>query len=197
MKRVVPLLLLVPLLILGCGPGAEVDEQPAEEAAAPAPDPSTPEGKIAEATAAAPAAIGAGAMVMDWPATPEGAMTELRPGTNGYTCMPNVPTTPGPDPMCFDSHWMEWASGWMSKSQPKVTGVGVAYMLQGGSDASNTDPFATGPAPGEGWVETGPHVMVVVPDPKALDGMNTDYTSGAPYVMWQGTPYAHIMVPIR
>jgi hypothetical protein len=99
--------------------------------------------------------------------------------------------------MCFDAHWMEWASAWMTKTQPKVTGVGVAYMLQGGSDPSNTDPFATGPAPGEDWVDSGAHVMVVVPDPKTLDGMSTDFRSGAPYVMWQGTPYAHIMVPIR
>ena len=34
-------------------------------------------------------------------------------------------------------------------------------MLQGGSDASNDDPFATTPPPGEPWVATGPHVMVV------------------------------------
>ena len=34
-------------------------------------------------------------------------------------------------------------------------------MLSGGSDASNTDPYATGPAPGNNWVATGSHVMIV------------------------------------
>jgi hypothetical protein len=69
-------------------------------------------------------------------------------------------------------------------------------MLQGGSDASNTDPFATEPGAGE-WVETGPHVMMVVPDPAALANVSDDYRSGAPYVMWRGTPYAHVMMPVR
>ena len=33
--------------------------------------------------------------------------------------------------------------------EPNTQVVGLAYMLQGGSDASNTDPFATEPAEGE------------------------------------------------
>jgi hypothetical protein len=35
------------------------------------------------------------------------------------------------------------------------------YMLAGGTDASNTDPYATEPAPGADWVRTGRHVMIV------------------------------------
>ncbi len=69
-------------------------------------------------------------------------------------------------------------------------------MLHGGSDASNTDPFATEPAPGEEWIESGPHIMIVVPESAALENLPTDPTSGGPYVMWKGTPYAHIMVPV-
>jgi hypothetical protein len=99
--------------------------------------------------------------------------------------------------MCLDAHWGEWAAGFMSHKPPKVTGTGIAYMLQGGSDASNKDPFATAPAQGEGWVDSGPHIMVVVPDPKSLDSMNDDFKSNQPYVMWKGTPYAHIMVPVK
>ena len=33
-------------------------------------------------------------------------------------------------------------------------------MLQGGSDASNTDPFATKPAEGEDWMNAPAHIMV-------------------------------------
>jgi hypothetical protein len=29
-----------------------------------------------------------------------------------------------------------------------------------------------------------------------LDAFPTDPDSGGPYVMWKGTPYAHLMVPI-
>jgi hypothetical protein len=38
--------------------------------------------------------------------------------------------------------------------------------------------------------------MIVVPDLKSLDGISTDPHNGGPYVMYKGTPYAHIMAPI-
>jgi hypothetical protein len=38
--------------------------------------------------------------------------------------------------------------------------------------------------------------MILVPDPKMLEGISTDPQSGGPYVMYKGTPYAHIMVPV-
>jgi hypothetical protein len=74
--------------------------------------------------------------------------------------------------------------------------MGLVYMLQGGSDASNSDPFATSPQGGK-WVTTGPHVMVV-----GMAGMLGNYpktadTPDKPYIMWPGTPYEHIMMPVR
>jgi hypothetical protein len=50
--------------------------------------------------------------------------------------------------MCLDPSGMAWAEAWMHKKTPPTDKVGFAYMLQGGSDASNADPHATGPAPG-------------------------------------------------
>jgi hypothetical protein len=38
--------------------------------------------------------------------------------------------------------------------------------------------------------------MVVIPDTSQLDKMNSDPSTGGPWVMWKGTPYAHIMVPM-
>jgi hypothetical protein len=99
--------------------------------------------------------------------------------------------------MCLDKQWQEWAAAWIGKRQPKVTGVGVAYMLRGDKGASNTDPYATGPTANNQWVKSGPHIMVVLPDPKQLEGIPTDPKSGGPFVMWKGTPYAHIMVPVQ
>lgn len=37
--------------------------------------------------------------------------------------------------------------------------------------------------------------MIVVPDAKALEGLSTDPKDPV-YVMWKGTPYAHIMVRV-
>ena len=41
-----------------------------------------------------------------------------------------------------------------------------------------------------------PHLMIVVPSLAALEGISTDPNNGGPYVMYPGTPYAHIMAPI-
>lgn len=70
-------------------------------------------------------------------------------------------------------------------------------MLEGGSDASNTDPFKMRPDSGEQWIDTGPHVMIVIPNVRGLAGLTTDHAGGGPYIMWQNTPYAHVMVPVR
>jgi hypothetical protein len=51
-------------------------------------------------------------------------------------------------------------------------------------------------APGQ-WIESGPHLMRMPADPSSLDGMTTDFNSGAPYVMFAGTTYAHVMYPMQ
>ncbi len=152
--------------------------------------PATP-ALIANALGAAPAAVARGAAVM----TGDGKV--LRKGTNGWTCMPDDPRTPGQDPMCFDKAGLDWAMAWMGHKQPPAGKVGMAYMLKGGSDASNLDPYAKGPS--GRWVTTGPHVMIL----SAEAARSSGYPGGAhpdtskPYVMFGGTPYAHIMLPTK
>jgi hypothetical protein len=162
-------------------------------AAAPAAD--TPEGKIASALSAAPAEISSQAAVMEMNAS--GQMVELRPGTNGWMCVPDGSVSPGVDPMCADPGAQQWLTAYFGRQTPSPTGMGIAYMLAGGSDASNTDPFAEAPAPGEQWVASGPHVMVMPPMASHLDAYPTDPNNGGPWVMWKGTPYAHLMVPVQ
>jgi hypothetical protein len=156
--------------------------------------------KIANAMSAAPAEIGRHAAIMDWPTASGGKPTQLRAGTNGWVCFPNSPTGFGSasvdDPMCLDAQWQAWGEAWMSKSPPKITDTGIAYMLKGDRGASNTDPFATGPTATNEWVVSPPHVMVLYADTRMLDGFPTDPLSGGPWVMWKGTPYAHLMVPV-
>ena len=62
--------------------------------------------------------------------------------------------------MCLDANGMEWLHAWMNKTTPPDK-VGIVFMFVTGSDASNTDPFATAPAAGRRWISTGPHMRVV------------------------------------
>ena len=145
---------------------------------------------IASATSAAPASIGAKAAVM------AGDGKLLRKGSNGWTCMPDNPATPGPDPMCFDKGGLHWAMAWMAHKLPTPSTIGFAYMLAGGVDASNTDPFATKPA--AKWVRTGPHLMILnaaIAEGSPYPSREAKPDTSKPYVMFGGTPYAHIMMP--
>jgi len=100
--------------------------------------------------------------------------------------------------MCMDANALKWAEAWMAHKEPPAGAVGLMYMLEGGSDASNTDPWGTAPASGGKWVETGPHVMVVG-SKEILAGhpSGPKPDTSVPYVMWAGTPYAHLMVPVK
>ena len=84
----------------------------------------------------------------------------------------------------------------MNKKPFKAEKIGMAYMLAGDTGASNTDPFATAPTATNQWVVTPAHIMVLTPDVKQLDALPTSPNNGGPFVMWKGTPYAHIMVPV-
>jgi hypothetical protein len=95
-------------------------------------------------------------------------MRTLRKGTSAWTCVPNDPSTLGDDPMCLDPVAMEWLHASMKKASP-LNKMGFIYMMKGGWDFSNTDPFATTPHSGKPTI-TGPHVMIVGPAAKSLPG---------------------------
>ena len=145
---------------------------------------------IQDALSAAPATVAMNATVMDW------EQNVLREGSNGWTCFPSPPNIKN-GPMCLDEAWLDWAHAWMTQGPVAVERVGIAYMLQGDGGSSNIDPFAEGPTADNEWVVEGPHLMLIVPDPSVFDGLPTDPASGGPYVMWRGTPYAHVMIPVH
>jgi hypothetical protein len=99
--------------------------------------------------------------------------------------------------MCGDQNAMEWVMAWAGHKPPPHN-VGLMYMLAGGTDFSNTDPYATKPTRQNHWIKTGPHVMIVG-DAEMLKNYPTsaDPDTSQPYVMWAGTPYAHLMAPVR
>jgi hypothetical protein len=125
---------------------------------------------------------------------PDGKMKVIKQGDNGWTCM-----DPGGAPMCADKAAMEWAQAWQDKG-PAPQKLGFIYMLRGDNGTSNTDPYATKQTPDNNWVKTGSHVMIVGAEAK---GMMEWYPRDAkpdpkkPYVMWPGTPYEHLMIPVK
>ena len=151
---------------------------------------------IKSAMSAAPEAISKNATIIDVSA--DGKIRVVRKGSNNFTCMADNPNTPGPDPMCADRNAMLWVDAWLKKKTPPKNKVGFMYMLSGGTDASNTDPYAQKPTANNNWVETGPHVMIV-----GAKGLVDNYPRGAkpdttqPYVMWGGTRYEHLMIPVK
>ena len=159
--------------------------------------PPTDKQLIASAMSAAPAKVAKGATIVAMEA--DGKMRTLREGTNGFTCMPDNPATPGPDPMCMDKNALEWAHAWIGHTNPTPGKVGFMYMLSGGTDASNTDPYAAKPDAKNHWIKTGPHIMIVGADQSFYDmyPKSADPDTSVPYVMWAGTPYQHLMAPVK
>ncbi len=146
--------------------------------------------------------IGAGATVLDWNDSLKAPGTELRKGTNGWTCLPLMPPPAGgytkpveTAAMCADAQTMLWAQGYMTKTKPKNTMLGIGYMLHGDLGGSNTDPYGMTQTADNDWVVSGPHLMILPADVTRIKNIPTDHRTGAPYQMWKGTPYAHIMVP--
>ncbi len=146
--------------------------------------------KIARAMSAAPAAIATNATIADVDA--KGKMTVLRKGTNGFTCFPGHIGVIGDDPICMDAPSMQWANDWTAhKPKPTNTTPGVSYMFAGGKDFSATDPWATKSAHPLTW---GPHYMIMWPFSAKTSGLSTAPSNTGTWIMWAGTPYAHLMV---
>ena len=137
-------------------------------------------------------------------------MEMLREGTNGWTCLPVNPRgMSDPEngwkdaheamPLCGDAEVFKWISAYLSDEVPDMDYDGYAWMLHGDMGEDNSTPkiMSKDDAKEGHWIESGPHLMRMPKDPSSLDGMTTDFNSGAPYVMFSGTPYAHVMYPIQ
>lgn len=150
-----------------------------------------PEGNpefIAKAISAAPADIGKNAAVIR---VGEGfKLTEVRSGTNGWTCAVDM----SGEPWCADAAGLEWFRAVFTQADPPEKS-GFIYMMAGDLGTSNHDPYATDKSH---WVKTGPHVMIVG---KAAHEMAANYPNSLdpdpshPYVMFPGTKYQHLMLP--
>ena len=150
----------------------------------------TVEQKIGLAKAAAPSNVSDEARVLD------ADNTVLQDGDNGWTCMVGTPPN-YENPMCVDAVWLGWLDAYMNKTPYKneTRAIGFSYMLVGDIPVDNDDPFNTDEGKNT-WVQEGPHLMLLVPQGLFGD-LPRDPYAGGPYVMWEGSEYAHIMVPLE
>jgi hypothetical protein len=145
--------------------------------------------KIAQAMSAGPDNVSTSAQIIDTDA--QGKMVVLREGNNGFTCMPGKPNVLGEPPMCIDAPSMQWfADAKAHKPKPTNTVPGITYMLAGASQRSDSDPNDTTSMP----IDVGPHWMIMWPfDPKTT-GLPTTHKPTGAYIMWAGSPYAHLHI---
>jgi hypothetical protein len=153
-------------------------------------DPSeTTQEKIARAMSAGPTDVADSAKIIDTDA--QGKIIVLRKGNNGFTCMPGNPKVVGAPPTCADAAAMQWFGDFKAhKAKPTNTEPGIVYMLAGATQRSDTDPYDKTSPP----IPIGPHWMIMWPfDPK-ITGLPTTHKPTGAYIMWAGSPYAHLHV---
>ena len=162
------------------------------------------EWKIWAYSTAAPSFIASGCKVMELDGT------VLREGLNGWTAMPGNPRgMSDPEngwkdpheamPMVMDAQAMKWAMAFMSGKKPELDNDGWMYMLHGdmGEDNTKQSVFNKEDAAEGHWIESGPHIMLMPKDPSSLKGLTSDFNSGGPYIMFEGTGYDHVMIPLE
>jgi len=192
--------MIVSMFLVGCSSQPPPQQEIAAPAATaqprtgPVTPPATDEEMIQSAMSASPEAVARDATIIAL--DEKGQVRTVRQGTNMWTCIPDGPS-PGVDPMCVDKNGLEWVQAWLAHKNPPASKMGFGYMLMGGSDASNDDPFATAPAEGHQWVDTGPHVMILNIGNRFEGYPMTHDDPTKPYVMWSKTPYAHLMIPVK
>jgi hypothetical protein len=145
--------------------------------------------EIVRALSAGPPNVTKDATVAEMDA--RGNMKILRKGTNDFTCMPGNPKVAGQPAMCEDKVAMQWNRDFAEhKPKPTTTVPGIEYMLTGATQRSDSDPYDKTDPP----INVGPHWMILWPfDPKT-SGLPTHHKATGAYIMWAGSPYAHVHV---
>ena len=177
--------------LAACGKGRQVP--PADEG----PVPGSTAYKVAQAVTAGPDWIASVATVAQWPLTDTAQFSILRAGGGSWTCFPDQPLTPRADPLCADDQFLRWLTAWRGHAHsPEISGMAVAYALKGFQIASESDPLKARPDSGQAWVELPPAVLVAVPEAAAYRGLPTKRPAVGPWVVWAGTAWAVMVVPM-
>lgn len=125
---------------------------------------------------------------------PGGKATELRKGTNGFTCalLPDESLAP----VCADDQGWRWlVAAFSNKPKPDNTQPGIAYMAKGGLHFETAQgKIVMQATPDTRKVDEPPHWMILWPVDPAKTALPTKPNAGGSYVMFEGTPFAHLMI---
>ena len=94
---------------------------------------------------------------------------------------------------------MKWMMAFAEGKTPNLTRDTYMWMLHGDVGEDNLVPgvLNENESTPEQWIESGPHLMLMPKDPESLKNFTTDFRKGEPYVMFPGTVYAHLMIPVE
>ena len=146
---------------------------------------------IKAAEAGAPDRISAQATILRM--EPNGKTTVVRQGSNGFSCflVPDEIHTP----TCTDQKGLSWFTSFASNQPKPSTTGGVGYMAKGSEHYEGEDGrIVMHPGTGTKTVKEPPHWMVLTPMDSATSGIPTRPNAGGSYIMFAGTPYAHLMI---
>jgi hypothetical protein len=178
---------LVALMVAAVGSGAAAQMHTLQSSASNSNE--SAQTKIVRALSAAPPDVAKAATVAEMDG--QGKMTVLRAGTNGFTCMPGDPTGVGQPAMCADEASMQWFRDFAEhKPKPTNTIPGITYMLAGATQRSDSDPYDATSKP----IAIGPHWMIMWPFDAKTTGLPTTHKQKGAYIMWDGSPYAHVHI---
>ena len=132
----------------------------------------------------------------------------LREGSNGWTCTATLEMPEGGfetpqhgNTLCADEEGFKWAEAYGSGTTPNMERDAYIWMLNGDVGEDNRKSSLYGGDKEESmmeghFIESGPHLMLMPKDPSTIENFPTDFTTGAPYQMFKGSPYAHLMIPV-
>jgi hypothetical protein len=153
----------------------------------------TREQLMKQAMSAAPARISKDATIMI--PGEDGKMVEARKGTNGFTCISTVEGREDPDPMCADAAVFQWVNDLINKApEPSNTVPGISYMAKGGYHWEKDGKVLMDEEAGAKLVKEPAHWMIMWPFDSKATGLPAVPNPSGVWVMFDGTPYAHLMV---
>lgn len=141
------------------------------------------EAQIARALAAGPEHVTHFARIEGSDA--RGNRVVLREGNNGFLCLPGNPQVVGRPASCSNAAAQQWSADLAAgKPAPTNTEAGFIFM-QAGATTRN----ASGDV-----VDTGPQWLIIWPFDPATTGLSATEKDTGAYILWPGTPYAHLHI---
>jgi hypothetical protein len=127
-----------------------------------------------------------------------GELVVIKKGTNGFTCVPDIDGQEVPSPMCADEATMRFfLDMWSGKVSPTNKTAGVAYMAQGGWHWEKDGAVIMSMEknePGAKRVREPAHWMLIYPFSSEKTFLPDVPTIFGTWVMFDNTPFAHLMV---